>query len=90
MLRFILAILMFAGMASASEIPTIPPSVLLMEGECIDNDTKLKGHCVLRGDIEGNYWTLFVYEGKPAFLRFSRPDGSPYEQVWTADDFNTF
>lgn len=71
-------------------MPPMPQGMTVMQqGECVDNPTQEKGYCVFYQEPDGNSWLVFLQENQVMFLRHIFTDGKPYEQVWTADQFDS-
>lgn len=91
MLRFSLATLLLASVASANEPPPEPEGglVAILTAPCTDMETGEKGVCYVFRDVEENYYTAFWQGETLQFIRRPLPDGG-YESVWVNDRYNSY
>ncbi len=94
MLRTILALCLVGVPLGAKADNLMPPMpvgmTVIQQGDCVDHQTRAKGYCVFYQETGGDGWLVFLQDRQVMFLRHIFADGKPYEQAWTADQFNSF
>lgn len=72
------------AIADDNPMPPVPEGglMLMMEGECTDIETQVRGYCVMSQDRQGNVYVIFAVNDEPVEIR--QVVGNGYVVIWRA------